>query len=140
MEAGRLARITLGFILGPAIGLLLLGLSWCAVLGLTRAGSFGSCFAEGSMVYLAIGVGAVFAYPAALVFGIPLFLIFRRRGWLGWRQVGLAGAGVGALSILAVALYLGSFSGAAGYLLLTGSVGFVSALVFWVIAVWTPPA
>ena len=139
MDASRLARITLGFILGPAIGLSLLGLSWCAVPGFNPSGSFSHCFAGGSIVLFVAGLGAFFAYPPALVFGIPVFLVFWRRGWHRWWQVGLAGVGVAALSVLALMLYAGNFSGAGEYLLLTGSVGFASALAFWVIAVRTPP-
>jgi len=81
------------------------------------------------------GLGAMFAYPVALVFGVPLFLIFRRRAWLRWWQVGLGGVLVAAMWVLALSLYGRSLSGAVDYLLLCGSVGFASGVAFWIIAI-----
>ena len=135
MDAAPLARIALGFIIGPAVGLLLLGLVWCPLSSSNPSDSFSACWGGGAVVFMVAGLGALFAYPAAIVFGVPLFLIFRRRAWLRWWQFGLGGVLVGALWVLVVALYGGSLSGAAEYLLLCGSVGFVSGVAFWGIAV-----
>ena len=125
----------MGFIVAPAIGLVVLALGWCAVPALNPSGSFASCWAGGSVLPVVAGLGALFAYPAAIVFGIPLFMLFRRRAWLQWWQVALGGILVAAVSVLALSLYGRSVSGALDYFLLCGSVGFASGIAFWGIAV-----
>ena len=37
-------------------------------------------------------IGLGLSYPTALLFGMPLFLVLRRQGWLAWWQFGLCGA------------------------------------------------
>ena len=39
----------------------------------------------------AFPIGLSLAYPTALLFGLPLFLGFRRMGWLAWWQISLCG-------------------------------------------------
>jgi hypothetical protein len=39
----------------------------------------------------AFPIGMLMSYPAALLLGLPLFLILRRRGWIGWWQTSLCG-------------------------------------------------
>lgn len=83
-----------------------------------------------------IGVGL--SYPAALLIGLPLFLLLRRHGRLGWWQLALCGA---ACALPAMLLYawvgapphLEPFDLANGlYLELWGAFSGVS---FWLIAV-----
>jgi len=137
MNASELARVSLGFILGPAVGLALLGIGWCVPRVFEQgAVTFGSCWGSGDVVLFVGSMGALVAYPAMVLFGIPLFFLFRKRGWLTWWQVSLGGFLVGALSMLAFALYVGTLSGGLEYVLLFCGVGLCSGLAFWAIAVF----
>lgn len=40
----------------------------------------------------AFPIGLLLSYPTALLFGMPLLLVFSRRNWLAWWQLGLCGA------------------------------------------------
>ena len=137
MNATEIARISLGFIFGPAVGLALLGVGWCVPRVIDQgAVTFGTCWGGGGVVLLVGGMGALVAYPAMLLFGIPLFYLFRKRGWLTWWQVASGGILAGALSMLAFALYVGTVSGAFEYVVLFCGVGLCSGLAFWAIAVF----
>lgn len=79
---------------------------------------------------------AFIAYPLALVFGVPAFLVMRRRGWNGWRAYLAAGALLGLIVFL---LSLLSWEGdLSDHVLATlpfalgGAM--LSALVLWAIA------
>ena len=39
----------------------------------------------------AFPIGVALSYPAALLFGLPLFFAFRRKGWLTWWHMSLCG-------------------------------------------------
>jgi hypothetical protein len=41
---------------------------------------------------------ALFSYLGALVLGVPMFFIFRKRGWLSWWQLAVAGLVAGGLA------------------------------------------
>lgn len=76
-------RLIAAFVLAPLVGLLVIG-------AITQT--------------LEIGLlAAIVAYPIALVFGVPTFLFLRRRGWLRWWQVTLAGT---ACAVPFIAIYL----------------------------------
>jgi hypothetical protein len=68
-----------------------------------------------------------------IVFGLPLFGLFRRQHWLAWWQVSLGGLLVGLLagSVLAAVTRAVNV-----YVLLFGGVGLVSGYLFWVISVF----
>src|SRR5258706_1685550 len=137
MNASELARVSLGFILGAAVGLALLGIGWCVPRVFEQgAVTFGSCWGSGDVVLFVGSMGALVAYPAMVLFGIPLFFLFRKRGWLTWWQVSLGGFLVGALSMLAFALYVGTLSGALEDVLLFCDVWMCSGLAIWAIAVF----
>lgn len=137
MNATEISRVSLGFIFGPAVGLALLSMGWCVPGVLERgAVTFSSCWGSGGVVLLVGGTGALVAYPAMVLFGIPLFFLFRKRGWLTWWQVSFGGFLVGALAMLAFSLYVGTVLGAFEYVVLFCGVGLCSGLAFWAIAVF----
>ena len=65
------SRILLGFILAPFLP------TFYAALFFAQPWAF--------------PIGLCLSYPAALLFGVPLFLGFRRMGWLAWWQMSLGG-------------------------------------------------
>jgi hypothetical protein len=134
MTANQLLRLALGFWLGPAVGLVLLTIVWCGLAPIRQ--SFSLCWSGGAAILMIGGIGAFFAYPATLLFGVPLFIAFRRRGWLQWWQVGVGGIAVGVLSTIAFIVYAGALSEVFTYLPLFCGVGVASALIFWAIAVF----
>lgn len=82
-RGNAMARVVAAFLLAPPAGVLLVGVVTQTVeLGL---------------------LGAMTAYPLALVFGVPMFFFLRRRGWLRWWQLTLGGA---ACAVPFIALYL----------------------------------
>ena len=131
MDSSTLLRLSLGFVVSPAVGLLMLSLFWCA----TAHTSFSSCWAGGAAILMVGGLGAVFAYPIAALVGIPLFVIFRKRRWLQWWQVSAGGLFVAILAVAGFALYTQDLLEALDYLALCSIVGLTSGLAFWAIAV-----
>lgn len=76
---------------------------------------------------------ALFTYGAALVLGLPMYLLFRSRGWLRWWHCVLGGASVAALVVLVGTLRAGGVAGLywlPAYLL----IGAVSGVLFWLVA------
>jgi len=77
---------------------------------------------------------ALFTISGALVVGVPLFVWFKKRGWLKCWQSLLGGAVAGVVVSLPFLV-----SGWLGYLYYAGifsGIGAFHALVFWVIAVY----
>jgi len=75
---------------------------------------------------------ATITATAALLFGVPLFIVFRRYGWWQFWQYLIGGAVAGALyaPMTASTLPLGFV---AGFLAIGGS---VHAALFWAVAIW----
>jgi len=76
-----------------------------------------------------------FSVPLALVVGYPLFIVLRRRGFITLPWCVGAGAiisGLGVLIFGAVTNELAAVNWAPGFLI----IGVVSAMAFWLIAVW----
>ena len=86
----------------------------------------------------AFPIGAALSYPIALLLGLPLFMSFRRRGWLSWWQISLGGV-LCALPLVLLYRHVGTpphleaFDWING-LSLAGWGGF-SGLSFWLLAV-----
>lgn len=80
----------------------------------------------------------MFSYPLALLFGIPGFLLARRKGWTSLKATVLAGAGLGLLASMLVNFFLdlpgfGLAAVAIGAALCAAH-GAAVALAFWFIA------
>lgn len=136
MDAGQLARITLGFIFTPVIALALTGVGVCAVgvarsLGLNFSLDVAQC--TGQATFILAAFGSMVAYPAAVVFGIPLFLLFRRRRWLHWWQVPLGGVALGLMAAPVLYVLFGSTLVPIFVLMLTGLIG---GATFWALALY----
>ncbi len=126
MDASQLLRVSFGFLLAPAIGLAVPGVLLCAG---HPTQSFTYCLPG---VGLIVGVGALIAYPAAVLLGIPAFLICRRHGWLRFWQVAVAATLVGILSSGGILLTTDSgIISVTQYVPLSGAVGLVSGVAFW---------
>lgn len=71
-------------------------------------------------------LASFFAVPAALIVGVPMHLLFRRRGWVGWHHYAIGGAVTGSVAGLFVAHAL---------FLATGAIsGLLAALTLWLCA------
>jgi hypothetical protein len=93
-------RVVAAFLISPLAPMLLAGVA-SIFLGADRA-------LLGPAMYLT----AFYAYPAALVIGVPLFLYAKRRHWLRWWQVTLQAAVIGGavpLLVLAAIATLGGY-------------------------------
>jgi asparagine N-glycosylation enzyme membrane subunit Stt3 len=81
-------------------------------------------------------VAVMIAYPIALVFGVPLFFLFRWRGWLRWWQATIGGAVCAAPFVLLYVLGANPMHvekyGASNSMVLFGY-GALIGLVFWAI-------
>lgn len=80
-------RVLLAFLVAPLVPLLVLGLV---------------DFAGSSSVHNPFGNAGLFAiimflyvYPTTAILGLPVFLLFRRKGWLQWWRVLAAGLCIG---------------------------------------------
>ncbi len=115
-------RLVTGFLVAPAVPLAL-GAVYSALAGVNALG--------------AAAMFVVYAYPIALVIGIPAFLWFRRNGWLQWWQVTAAGAAIGAmlpLSLTIVWVSRDGFDPGAVVFVMDGVVlGALCAFVFWLV-------
>ena len=74
------------------------------------------------------------AYTITVLLGAPAYVIMRRQHWISWWSCPIAGFLIGALPTL---LFL--FAGAEPFSLIgtfvgAGTIGAVSALIFWIIA------
>ena len=113
-----MGRIVGGFFFAPFLGVLLFSAAM-------RSSDFGT-------------VALLIAYPIALLFGLPMFFLFRWRGWLRWWQVTLGGALCASPFVLAYLaganpLHLEHY-GLANSLLLIGC-GAAIGLIFWGIGI-----
>jgi hypothetical protein len=87
----------------------------------------GSCY--GSIAgYLTLG--AMFAFPACIIFGVPLFLVFRKLGWLSWWQVPIGAGFAGILAAFALHM-LDATTYLSGSIELFGGLGALAGVVFW---------
>jgi len=131
MDSNQLLRVTLGFLFAPAIGLEVLALLLCAN---HPTQSFTYCLPGTVMI---VGLGGLVAYPAAMVLGIPLFVLCRKRQWLRLWQVALGSTLVGAFSTVPFSLLnLKGLTVSLEYIPLFCGVGFVAGIAFWLIAVF----
>jgi hypothetical protein len=81
-------------------------------------------------------VPALFTYPTTFLLGLPTFLIFRTLHWQRWWQYALGGAVIGAIIAVAIAALSLPFGTDASSFLMAfpfACIGFVSAVVFWLI-------
>lgn len=134
IRPAQLARVALGFIFAPAVGLSALAVVLCALA--TETQSFSECLSGGESLFLVWAFGGLFAYPVAILLGVPLLLVFRKKRWLGWWQVTLGGFVTGILSTVIWSLFAGVSWETALFMLLFCGVGVMSALAFWAIAVF----
>lgn len=67
-----MGRVIAGFFFAPFFGSVLFSVAF-------RSFDFGA-------------LALIVVYPVALLFGLPMFFLFRWRGWLQWWQVSLGGA------------------------------------------------
>jgi hypothetical protein len=130
-----LLRTAIGFLLAPiSPGLLIL------ILGIV----FG--FGKPSEGIWIIKLSALLGYPIAIVFGVPLYFLFRSRGWNGLLTYITTGALLG-IVIYLIYIPLGGYSSngllglserfsdtALVYIPLGMICGAVAALSFWLIA------
>lgn len=92
-------------------------------------------FSGGEQSVRNLAMVAGFTLPATAV-GIPVFLWFRRRGWLRWWQAVAGGVGIGLLSALPFAVRDPGFLAFA--VPAFANIGAVHGLLFWLLAVWDP--
>lgn len=92
-------RILLAFLVAPLVPLLVLGL-------VDLAGSSGVQGRSGNAGLFAI-IMFLYVYPTTAVLGLPVFLLFSRRGWFQWWRVLVGGICIGvAPSLLSLLLPL----------------------------------
>ncbi len=128
-------RALLGFLVAPAIPALVL---WLLNLGALHGG--------GTLVFLLL---APFAYCAAIVLGIPAYILMRRwraQGLLVYVMVGAIVSALFAIAIQGIDIISNLFSAPEhGMALLNNSMrmaligavyGGTASFVFWVIAIW----
>src|SRR5688572_16162536 len=85
------------------------------------------------------GMAAVLvAYPIALIFGLPMFLLFRRQGWFRWWQAVL-GCTICALPFIALYLLIAAPEHVSTYGLRNSlaflGFGAVVGVIFWAIGI-----
>jgi hypothetical protein len=82
--------------------------------------------------------GVVFAYTFAVLVGLPVLVVLRRRGWSTLPQYILAGSGAGVACGLLLGCLWGysdfSFGPILGALLLFTAHGFIVSLTYWLLA------
>jgi hypothetical protein len=102
----------------------------------------------GSLIGFILIFGSMFAYGAALLVGIPLYLVLRRMGWHGPAMLALCGALIGVGSwmffLFVFPMLTGGPSkdlrevfanlGVFDFLILPALLGAASGLLFWLIA------
>ena len=98
-------RTVLGFLIAP----LSPGLLAVILAAPFRVGAVGFGLRELSEAAWIIGLSAVLGYPVAVVFGAPLYVFFRSRGWNGLVVYIAAGALLG-LVIYVIYVLLAEYS------------------------------
>jgi len=92
-------RFILAFLVAPIVPLLVLGL-------IDIAGSSGVHPQSGNGGLFAL-IMFLYVYPTTAILGLPVFLLFRRRGWYQWWRVLVGGVCIGvAPSLLSLLLAL----------------------------------
>lgn len=92
-------RFILAFLVAPIVPLLVLGL-------IDIAGSSGVSRHSGNAGLFAV-IMFLYVYPTTAILGLPVFLLFRRRGWYQWWRVLVGGVCIGvAPSLLSLLLVL----------------------------------
>jgi hypothetical protein len=85
----------------------------------------------------AFPIGLGLAYPAAVLFGLPMFLLLLRRGWLGWWQLALIGA-LCALPVVALYWHVGTPPHVEAFdlpnALIVEAWGIFTGVAFWLLA------
>jgi hypothetical protein len=135
-------RTVLGFLVAPITP----GLLAVLLIAPFRIGAAGFGLREVSEAAWVIGLSAILGYPVAVVFGGPLYVFFRSRGWNGLLVYIAAGALLG-IVIYVIYVLLAEYSanglwGLAAKFSNTAQVqiplvmicGAVAALFFWLIA------
>jgi hypothetical protein len=79
---------------------------------------------------------AAFRYGAALVFGVPSFRVFSRRGWVRLWQYVVVGALIGLVMLLLIGVMVGELLFGPLTVLVFAAGGALSTIGFWMIAVW----
>lgn len=117
-------RLIAGFVFAPAIGVLVLLLA----LAVNEALTSGS---EQNYEFLAAfgWIAAYIAYSVSFIVALPLFIVFRIKGWLRPWQLAAGGLLVGAL----VGLLPGT---KIVFVLMFCAVGMTTGLAFWIIAIF----
>ena len=120
-----LVRVIIGFLVAPlATSLVFMIVDWPRGYEIT--------FENTCERFLAFTGYGMFAYPAALILGIPTLLLYRRLGWTNPVAFVAGGAAIGFIAglILIRAATLNYF-----WCSLSGA---LSAFVFWMITYWKP--
>ncbi len=78
MTCSRSLRTLLGFLIAPISPVLVMG-----IFGVFRIGATGFGPRELSETAWIVGLAAVLGYPVAFIFGAPLYVFLRWRGWNG---------------------------------------------------------
>lgn len=122
-------KILLGFLLAPLAPLLVIAPLVVLV--------FRSLDAVGPFAFACV----VYGDPATFISGTSLYLLFRDKGWLGWKHVTVGGLILGASIPAVIGLLIGVASGSPGvgvaFLAVApfGAVlGSLTAFAFWFIA------
>ena len=112
------ARVVLGFILAPLLP------AFYAAMFFAQPWAF--------------PIGLALSYPAALLFGVPLFLLCRHKGWMGWWQMSLCGL-LCALPLLLLYRHVGTPPHLEAFDLFNALVleawGAFTGLCFWLLAI-----
>lgn len=124
-DSGGLA-ISVAFIVAIVAALIVVPVTHCIAHGV-GASTMDTC--SGSILgYMTLG--AAIAFPASIVFGVPLFLALRRLSWLSWWQSSLGASFAGVLAALALHA-LDATIHLLGSLELFGGLGAIAGIVFW---------
>ena len=119
-------RVAAGLIIGPLAGLILFGI----VAGVLNPGGDNYLFGYALMV----------AYLITLVLGVPALVAFHLLKLSRWWQYCLGGAAIGVVGIVLITFnpHDPRIYNEATQLIASALLGAVSALVFWVVAVYQP--
>jgi hypothetical protein len=114
-------RVVLGFFLAPIIpSFVIVPLLFISVGGEADLSDIFSALSGWTML------ASFFTVPTTLFVGVPLFFVFRWRGWISWQAFALGGATLG--------LLFGAFMASVFFIVATTISGTVGALTLWVCA------
>jgi hypothetical protein len=119
-------RLVAGFVLAPGIGILVIMLALSVNYALTP-GADESSYLSGAALFGMFGI--CIAYSATFIVGLPLFILFRIRGWLRVWQISAGGLLVGALFAVLPGTHF-------VFALMFCAVGLTTGLAFWLIAIF----